>query len=169
MKRAWTTIAVTALVTALAVSTLFAQGRGAGRGNAYGAKGQPCPYGYTQPNPNAGGWWTRVSPTDPQQKQFAAQVQKLHEQIRQKQFELAQMQASAADAQAIAAKQAEMSHLREQLHQLQFSHREMKQGMMQGNRGGKGYSRDGGTGNGVRQRLQRRDGTGPNCPFVNPK
>lgn len=35
-------------------------GAGAGAlpraGRGYGAKGQPCPYGYTQPNPNAGGW-----------------------------------------------------------------------------------------------------------------
>lgn len=165
MKRAWTSIAVTALVAALVISPVFAQGRGAGRGNAYGAKGQPCPYGYTQPNPNAGGWWTRVNPTDPQQKQFVEQVKALHEQIRQKQWELAQMQANKADTAAIEAKQAEINALREQLHQLQVSNRELKQGIMQQNRGGRGFG-GGGNGQGVRQRTQMRGGN-PNCPFLN--
>ncbi len=169
MKRTWTTIALTALVAALVVSPVWAQGRGAGRGNGYGAKGLPCPYGYTQPNPNAGGWWTRVSPSDPQQKQFVEQVNALHAQIRQKQFELAQMQANNADASAIQAKQAEINALREQLHQLQYSNRDLKQGIMQTNRRGNGYGNGAGNGNGIRQRLQKRDGTGPNCPFVNTK
>lgn len=165
MKRAWMNVAVTTLVAALVMSPAFAQGRGAGRGNAYGAKGQPCPYGYTQPNPNAGGWWTRVNPTDPQQKQFVEQVKALHEQIRQKQWELAQMQANKADAKAIEAKQAEISALREQLHQLQVSNRELKQSIMQQNRGGRGFG-GGGNGQGVRQRAQMRGGN-PNCPFLN--
>lgn len=165
MKRVWTSLAVTTLVAALVISPVFAQGRGAGRGNAYGAKGQPCPYGYTQPNPNAGGWWTRVNPTDPQQKQFVEQVKALHEQIRQKQWELAQMRTNKADAKAIGAKQAEINALREQLHQLQSSNRELKQDIMQQNRGGRGFG-GGGHGQGVRQRAQMR-GTNPNCPFAN--
>jgi Spy/CpxP family protein refolding chaperone len=165
MKRAWTWIVVTTLLAAMVINPAFAQGRGAGRGNAYGAKGQPCPYGYTQPNPNAGGWWTRVNPTEPQEKQFVEQVKALHDQIRQKQFELTQMQANKADAKAIEAKQAEINALREQLHQLQVSNRELHQKMMQQNRGGSGY---GGAGNGYgnRARAQMR-GTNPNCPFVN--
>ncbi|GIV15766.1 MAG: hypothetical protein KatS3mg022_1201 [Armatimonadota bacterium] len=160
MKRAWTVVAATTLVAALVVSPVFAQGRGAGRGNAYGAKGLPCPYGYTQPNPNAGGWWTRVTPTDPQQKQFVEQVKALHEQIRQKQWELVQMQANKADASAIEAKQAEINALREQLHQLQISNRDLKRDIMQQGR------RDGGNGQGMRQRAQMRGGN-PNCPFLN--
>lgn len=165
MKRVWMNVAVTTLVAALVISPVFAQGPGAGRGNAYGAKGLPCPYGYTQPNPNAGGWWTRVNPTDPQQKQFVEQVKALHEHIRQKQWELAQMQANKADAKAVEAKQAEINALREQLHQLQFSNRELKQGIMQQNRGGRGFG-GGGNGQGVRQRMQMRGGN-PNCPFLN--
>lgn len=168
MGRAWTILTVSAVVTALVVSPLFAQGRGVGRGNAYGAKGQPCPYGYTQPNPNAGGWWTRVSPTDPQQKAFVEQVKALHEQIRQKQFELAQLQANKADSTAIEAKQAEINALREQLHQLQYSNREMKQSIMQEGRGGKRFGSANGNGQGVRQRMQMR-GTAPWCPYATPR
>ena len=112
MKKAWTILTVSAVVAALVVSPLFAQGRGAGRGNAYGARGLPCPYGYTQPNPNAGGWWTRVNPTDPQQKAFVEQVKALHDQIRQEQFELAQLLANKADKTAIEAKQAEINALK---------------------------------------------------------
>lgn len=137
MKKAWTILTVSAVVAALVVSPLLAQGRGAGRGNAYGARGLPCPYGYTQPNPNAGGWWTRVNPTDPQQKAFVEQVKALHDQIRQKQFELAQLLANKADKTAIEAKQAEIDALREQLHQLQYSNREMKQSLMWQYRGGR--------------------------------
>lgn len=137
MKKAWTILTVSAVVAALVVSPLLAQGRGAGRGNAYGARGLPCPYGYTQPNPNAGGWWTRVNPTDPQQKAFVEQVKALHDQIRQKQFELAQLLANKADKTAIEAKQAEINALREQLHQLQYSNREMKQSLMWQYRGGR--------------------------------
>lgn len=137
MKKAWTILTVSAVVAALVVSPLLAQGRRAGRGNAYGARGLPCPYGYTQPNPNAGGWWTRVNPTDPQQKAFVEQVKALHDQIRQKQFELAQLLANKADKTAIEAKQAEINALREQLHQLQYSNREMKQSLMWQYRGGR--------------------------------
>lgn len=137
MKKAWTILTVSAVVAALVVSPLLAQGRGAGRGKAYGARGLPCPYGYTQPNPNAGGWWTRVNPTDPQQKAFVEQVKALHDQIRQKQFELAQLLANKADKTAIEAKQAEINALREQLHQLQYSNREMKQSLMWQYRGGR--------------------------------
>jgi len=66
---------------------------------------------------------------------------------------------------AIEAKQAEINALREQLHQVQVSNRELHQRMMQQNRGGSGY---GGAGNGYgnRARAQMR-GTNPNCPFVN--
>ncbi len=163
MKRAWTVVAVATVVTAMTISPVLAQGRGAGRGNAYGVRGIPCPYGYTQPNPNAGGWWTRVSPTDPQQKAFVEQVRALHDQIRRKQFELAQMQVNKADQSTIAAKQAEIDALREQLHQLQISNLELKQGIMQQNRGGRGF---GGSGQGVRQRSQMR-GTAPWCPYAN--
>lgn len=158
MQRVWMPIAMTTLVAALLISHTWAQGRGVGRGNAYGAKGQPCPYGLTQPNPNAGGWWTRVDPTDPQQKQFVEQVRALHEQIRQKQWELAQMQANKVDTKAIEAKQAEVNALREQLHQLQVSNRELRQSILQQNRGG-------GNGQGMRQRARMR-GSNPNCPFV---
>lgn len=165
MKRVWMTLGVTMLVATLVMSPVLAQGRGAGRGNAYGAKGQPCPYGYTQPNPNAGGWWNRVAPAGPQQKQFVDQVKALHEQIRLQQRELAQMQVSGADAKAIEAKQAEINALREQLHQLQFSNREMKQGMMQQGRAGRGFG-GGGNGQGVRQRMQLRVGN-PDCPLLN--
>lgn len=165
MKRAWMVLAVATAVTAMTISPVLAQGRGAGRGNAYGVRGIPCPYGYTQPNPNAGGWWTRVNPTDPQQKAFVEQVKALHEQIRQKQFELARMQANKADQSAIAAKQTEINALRDQLHQLQFSNRELKQGIMQQNRGGRGFG-GGGNGQGVRQWSQMR-GTAPWCPYAN--
>ncbi|MGQ9486335.1 MAG: hypothetical protein ACUVTY_12825 [Armatimonadota bacterium] len=163
MKRTWTILAVSAVVSALALSPVLAQGRGAVRGNADGAKGLPCPYGYTQPNPNAGGWWTRVNPTTPQQKAFVEQVKALHEQIRQKQFELAQLQ---ADSATIEAKQAEINALREQLHQLQVSNLEMKQSIMQENRGGKRFGSANGNGQGVRRRMQMR-GTAPWCPYAN--
>lgn len=166
MKKAWTILTVSAVVAALVVSPLFAQGRGAGRGNAYGARGLPCPYGYTQPNPNAGGWWTRVNPTDPQQKAFVEQVKALHDQIRQEQFELAQLLANKADKTAIEAKQAEINALREQLHQLQVSNLEMKQSIMQENFSGRGFG--GGTGQGVRQWLLMR-GTAPWCLYANPQ
>ncbi len=137
MKRTWTMLAAGVLFAALMTTPLLAQGWGRGRG--YGARGLPCPYGYTQPNPNAGGWWTRVNPTDPQQKQFVEQVRALHEQIRQKQWELVQMQTNKADAGAIEAKQAEINALREQLHQLQVSNLDLKQQMMQQNGGGRGF------------------------------
>lgn len=164
MKRVWMTMAFAVLVTTVALSPVLSQGRGGGRGNAYGAKGQPCPYGYMQPNPNAGGWWTRVDPTNPQQKQFVEQVMRLHEEIRQKQFELAQLQKAKADQAAIDAKQAEIQALRSQLHQLQSSNRELKQGMMQQNRGGMRYGT--GNGQGVRQRMQMR-GSALWCPYTN--
>ena len=48
MKRA----TLIAIVLMLAVATIvYAQGRGPG----YLRAGEPCPYGYTQPNPNPGG------------------------------------------------------------------------------------------------------------------
>lgn len=162
MTRVWMTFGVVTAVATLVMSPVLAQGRGAGRGNAYGAKGQPCPYGYTQPNPNAGGWWNRVTPNEPQQKQFVDQVKRLHGQIQLKQRELAQMQTNGADAKAIEAKQVEINALREQLHPLQFSNREMRQGMMQQGRAGKGFN-GAGNGQGLRQRTQQR-GDNPNCP-----
>ena len=85
-------------------------------GAGYGRLGWPCPYGYTQPNPNAGGWWTRVNPTTPEQKAFVDKVTDLHNQIRQKNFELAQLRATNGDPNKIAVLEKDIENLRSELH-----------------------------------------------------
>jgi len=127
-------LAIGALLLALTLTFGFAQGRGAGKGKGWGAQGKPCPYGLTQPNPNSGGWWTRVSPTDPKQKAFVEDVARLHTQIREKQFALRELEAAKASPETIKARQAEIDSLRAKLHDLQSSNRTLKQ-MMQNGRG----------------------------------
>lgn len=132
-------------------------GPGQGRGAGYGRTGQPCPYGYTQPNPNAGGWWTRVEPATTEQKAFTDRVTQLHNQIREKQFEAAQLRANNGDAQRIATLDAEAQALRTELHEQMNNNREIRQQMGPAGRGyGKGAGacrawQQGGTPNAAQQ------------------
>jgi len=125
MKKTALTAATVVLVLALSITLVWAQGRGAG----YGRIGQPCPYGYTQPNPNAGRWWTRVKPTTPEQKAFVDEVSRLHKQIREKQFEMAQLRASGGAEAKIAAIQKDVDKLREKLYNVMIENRELRQQM----------------------------------------
>lgn len=98
-------------------------GAGFGPGAGYGRSGMPCPFGYTQPNPNAGGWWTRVKPTTKEQKAFVDEVTSLHEQIRQRQFELNNLRISKGDPKRIASLENELADLRTRLHDVMVKNR----------------------------------------------
>lgn len=114
-----------ALVLTLSAAVVCAQGRSAG----YGRMGLPCPYGYTQPNPDAGGWWTRVQPATPEQKAFVDKVSDIHRQIREKQLEIAKLRTSGGDEKKIASVQKDIDNLRKRLHDLMYQNRELRRQM----------------------------------------
>lgn len=148
MRQTWRILVLSGLLVAVTFSLALAQGRGRGQrgGRGRGAQGAGCPYGLTQPNPNAGGWWTRVTPTDAAQQEFVQEVALLHNMIRQVQFELRSLEAANADAKTIAAKQTEIEVLRAMLHEVQFNNVVLKQQLM-GQGAGRGRGR------------------GPGCPY----
>ncbi|MCC6441823.1 MAG: hypothetical protein IT210_00035 [Armatimonadetes bacterium] len=137
MRRFWKTLAMGGLLFTLTVTLIFAQGRGAGKG--YGAQSRGCPYGMNGANPNAGGWWARVNPSDAGQKAFVEKVSMLHSEIRENQVELKDLQAAKAPSQTVKSKQSEIDALRTKLHDLQVKNRSLKQRMMQS--GGQGRGR----------------------------
>jgi hypothetical protein len=158
MKRTmWIGSLAALLVIAGLSASVFAQGRG-GQGNA-----GVCPFGYSQPNLPAGGWWTRVQAQTPEQQAFLDEATRLHNQIRSAYFELAQL----TDPELIAAKQAEISALRDDLHDLQFNNRALKQELVQTmGRGGRGCrgAWSGQAGRGMRGGRGFGRGTGI-CPY----
>jgi len=125
MKKTALIAAGAVLVLAFSMTLVWAQGRGAG----YGRIGQPCPYGYTQPNPNAGGWWTRVQPATPEQKAFVDEASRLHNRIREKQLEMARLRAAGGSEAKIAATQKDVDKLREKLYNVMIKNRELRQQM----------------------------------------
>jgi hypothetical protein len=134
MKKTVAVAPIVALILALSISLVYAQGRGAG----FGRLGEPCPYGYTQPNPSAGGWWTRVQPTTPEQKAFLDKVADLHKQIHEKQFEAARLRATNGDRKKIEALENDAARLRGDLHETMYRNRELRQQM---GPAGTGYGR----------------------------
>lgn len=130
------TLAILAVI--LSVTLVFAQGRGAG----YCRVGQPCPYGNVQPNPNAGGWWTKVQPTTPEQQALVAKVTDLHNQIRNRQLELAQLRNANGDPNQIRALEQEVVSLQNDLHQCMLDSQQTRQKLGPGGRmGGAGMGR----------------------------
>ncbi|MEP0764979.1 MAG: hypothetical protein HRF45_00345 [Fimbriimonadia bacterium] len=140
------------------------QGKGQGNGNGGAQRSWVCPYGYTTPNPNAGGWWTRVTPSTPEQQAFLDEVIRLHNEIRTVQFELAGT-TDPAQREVLLAK---LDALRSDLHELQLNSRDLKQELMQTmprgrNRGGFGMGAGRGQG-GFGPGMGYGRGTGI-CPF----
>lgn len=115
-----------------------AKGPGFGRGAGFGKMGMPCPFGYTQPNPNAGGWWTRVKPVTKEQKAFIDEVAKLHNQIRERQWELNRLRASNGDPKKIASLEKELNDLRTRLHDVMINNQALMR-QMGGPQFGRGY------------------------------
>ncbi|MCC6444078.1 MAG: hypothetical protein IT210_11580 [Armatimonadetes bacterium] len=161
MKRTLRLFSLAGLLAALTINAGLAQGRGRG----YGAQGKPCPYALSQPNPNAGGWWARVRPSDARQKAFVEDSTKLHAHIRKAQFDLRQLEATKADAKTLESKQAEIDALRSRLHILQSANRALKQQIMQGSGGGRGWGR-GMAGQGMGRGRGMGRGMRPGCPFA---
>ncbi len=137
MKKSTLIAALAIMAIVLSITLVYAQGRGAG----FARTGQPCPYGNLQPAQNAGGWWTRTQATTPEQTAFAGKVNDLHNQIRDTQFQAAQLRASNGDAKQIQALEQETLRLRDQLHQYMLDNQQVRQQMGPG-------GRLGGTGNG---------------------
>ena len=113
------------LALAVSVALVCAQGRRAG----YGRIGQPCPYAIARPNPDAGGRWTKVQPTTPEQKAFVEKVTRLHKQIREKRLDLANLRATKGDKNRIAALEKDLQRLRAQLHETMYKNRQLRQQM----------------------------------------
>lgn len=110
-------------------------GFGMGRGRGAGRGGRLCPNGY-EPGTGRGGWWNNTQPQTPEQQAFTDKVASLHEAIRAKQFELADLKASNASQDQIARAQAELESLRDELHDLMYANRDLRQQM-----GGRGMGR----------------------------
>ena len=78
-----------------------------------------------------GGWWTRVTPTTPEQKALVAEVQKLHTQLWQKVGELRALQAEPEPSEErLDAKQSEIDGLRDKLVALNTKSRALIQQML---------------------------------------
>ncbi|MBP6964632.1 MAG: hypothetical protein KBC96_09520 [Armatimonadetes bacterium] len=135
MKRTTIIAVLTIVAIVLSVTLVYAQGRGAGFARA----GQPRLYGNTQPAAGAGGWWTRTQTTTPEQNAFTETVADLHRQIRDRQFEAAQLRASNGDANRVQALEQDTQRLREQLHQYMLDNHQIRQQIGPGGRmGGSG-------------------------------
>jgi len=148
------TLMILVVVTVLALLAVpsFAQG-------AWGTPGQ-----------GAGGWWARVQPQTDQQRQFADQVSKLHEQVRTQQQQLWQLQRDGADAATLQAKQRELSALRDKLHKAMTEGRTLRQQMggpraWRGASGAnwQGYQRGANRGYGPQHQYRGQFGNGPWC------
>ncbi len=109
MKKILTVIAALSVIAVVAAVPAAAQGR-------MGAGGP--------------GWLSRVTPQTDAEKKYVAEVQKLHEQIRQTRWEQFNLQNSGADDKQIAAKQKELNALREKLHKVNDKNRELHWKMM---------------------------------------
>lgn len=141
-------------------------GRLGGTGN--GQLGLPCPYGYEQPNPNGGGWWTRVEPNTPEQKAFVDRLRDLHNQIREKQMKLSQLRNSNGDANAMTALDREIQSLRTELYDYMTNNQQIRQqigGIGQGYRNGTCRMQSGAAGPGQGMRMGR-GGMGRGAGFV---
>lgn len=78
-----------------------------------------------------GGWWTRVTPTTPQQKAYVEQARKLQDRIWQAQAELWKLRETEKPSPAaIAAREREISRLRDQLCELNIKNRALRQEMV---------------------------------------
>lgn len=171
MKRTWQVLAMGSLLLALVASTGFAQRQRATQGQGALARVRTRD-AHTQRvgrgqggkiNPQAGGWWNRVNPTDPPQQAFAQEVAALHNQIREAQLALRQLETAQADPQIIAAKQAEIAALRARLHGVQFNNQALRQSIT--GQSATGTSR--GQGVGFQQGKGTRQRQGPGfemCP-----
>jgi len=174
---------VSAILLSVAIAApVLAQGRGRGFGGAF------CPYGLASgqsaqgANANRqgrgpGGWWTRVTPSTPEQEAFLKQVTDIHNKIRALQWEVAGLRASNAPAAEIEKREKQIADLRAELVRVTTANekliREMGipapygvcNGQGRGARmgGTPGFGRYGGRGFGP------RNGTGPNpyCPLKN--
>ncbi|GEM_PF-732615 len=122
MKRSTVIAALAILAVILSITLVYAQGRGAG----VGRNAQACPYRNTCPNPDAGGWWTKVQPTTLEQKAFVDQVTAFHNQVREKQMALAQLQAAKGDAGKIAQLESEIAALRTQFHEFMLKNQQIR-------------------------------------------
>lgn len=180
MKRMTAILTIVALALMLSVTFVYAQGRGMGAGNL--RVGQPCPLGYTEPNPNPAGWWTGVTPTTPEQKAFIDRTAELHKQIRDKRFEADNLRATGGDPKRIAALDQEVGQLRAEHQKLMQENWQLRQQMGLNGRGmrggGMGWNRaavrgPGQNGMGMQgQPMGRGPGMGqgrmaglnPNCP-----
>lgn len=108
---------------------------GPGQGAGYVRMGLPCPYGNVPQGPNAGGWWTRVNPTTPEQKAFVDKVTQLHNQIREKNFQAAALRASNGDPKQIAALEKDVQNLQTELHDYMYKNWNIRQQLGPGGRG----------------------------------
>jgi len=125
MRKTTLIAAIVLLALAASVTLVYGQCRRAG----YGRIGQRCPYGLAQPNPNAGGWWTGAQPVTPKQKAFVEKVTRLHKQIREKRFDLANLRATKGDKDRIAALEKDLQRLRAELHETMYKNRQLRQQM----------------------------------------
>lgn len=130
MKRIALITTIGILVLGLALTAVLAvQGPGKARGARAGQQGQPCPYGYDQPGGLQTGWWTSIQATTPEQKAFVADVAKLHEQIRTQNLEIARLRAANAPQAEIANAQARLDGLRNDMQNLMYKNRGIRQQM----------------------------------------
>ena len=174
-------VMVAALSAAL-VMPVFAQGRGRGFGAGMGPRAGGYGIGAglgRQAGRGPGGWWTRVTPTTPEQQAFIAQVTDIHNQIRTLNFEIASLRANKGSAADIAAKEQKIAELRAELSRITTANEKLIRDMgipapygvctgqgpagRFGGQGAPGMGRAGWRGNG----LGLRDGSGPNpyCPL----
>lgn len=173
-------VMVAALSAALGMP-VFAQGRGRGFGGGMGRQGACAGMGAgygRQAGRGPGGWWTRVTPTTPEQQAFISQVTDIHNQIRALNIEIAGLRANKGAPAEIAAKEQRIVELRAELSRITTANEKLIRDMGvpapygvcngQGPAGrfggqGAGMGRMGARGNG----MGLRNGTGPNpyCPL----
>lgn len=179
-----TALAVSAvLLTIFLTVPMLAQGRG--RGFGYGAGRQGAAWAGRNPGAGwgvgrgPGGWWTRVTPSTPEQEAFLKQVTDIHNQIRTLNWEIAALRAANGPADEIARKEKQIADLRAELAKVTAANEKLLRemgvpapfGVCTGQGPAGKFGRGAGWGGfGGGRGFGPRNGTGPNpyCPLKRP-